>query len=264
MSVRVGAIITRLTSARHSSTLPPMNRRKWLTMSAGCLAALVGDRVGASSLTAMFDAPLRDAKDTFDHILLGAPDLEVGIRWVEERAGVRAKFGGKFPDGSRNALLSLGTGHYLEIVASDPAQAAAPDERGLRQLSSPRLIRWAIHTEDIVAVKRAAEAAGVKTIGPQPGSRQRPDGKLLRWQVLGFEQTTPLVPFFIQWGLGSPHPSSDSPQLGTAKSLRFETPQPDELRRVLHGVAIEADIRKSNLPRIVLAVQTARGEIEMS
>ena len=164
----------------------------------------------------MFDAPLRDAKDTFDHILLGAPDLEVGIRWVEERAGVRAKFGGKFPDGSRNALLSLGTGHYLEIVASDPAQAAAPDERGLRQLSSPRLIRWAIHTEDIVAVKRAAEAAGVKTIGPQPGSRQRPDGKLLRWQVLGFEQTTPLVPFFIQWGLGSPHPSSDSPQLGTA------------------------------------------------
>jgi Glyoxalase-like domain len=241
-----------------------MNRRKWITMSAGCLAALVHDRVAASSLSTMFDAPLRDAKDAFDHILLGAPDLEAGIRWVEERTGVRAKFGGNHPGrGTRNALLSLGTRHYLEIIAPDPAQANAPDERGLRQLSSPHIIQWAIHTEDIAAAKRVAESAGVKTIGPQPGSRQRPDGKMLRWQVLGIEQTTPLVPFFIQWELGSPHPSSDSPQLGTAKSLRFETPQPDELRRILHGAAIEADIRKSNLPRIVLAVQTARGEIEM-
>jgi len=233
-------------------------------MSAGGLAALVGDRLAASSLTAMFDAPLRDAKDAFDHILLGASDLEVGIRWVEERTGVRAKFGGEFPDGSRNALLSLGTGHYLEIVAPYPAQAAAPDERGLGQLSSPRIIQWAIHTEDIAAVKRLAEAAGIKTIGPQPGSRQRPDGKMLRWQVLGVEQTTPLVPFFIQWESGSLHPSLDSPALGTAQSLSFETPQPEDLARLLHGVAIEADIRKSDSPRIVLVVQTARGKIEMS
>jgi len=103
-----------------------------------------------------------------------------------------------------------------------------------------------------------------RTIGPQPSSRQRPDGKILRWQVLGIEQTTPLVAFFIQWEPGSPHPSSNSPQIGTAKSLRFETPQPDEQRRILHGTGIEADVRTSDLPRIVLAVQTARGEIEMS
>jgi len=90
------------------------------------------------------------------------------------------------------------------------------------------------------------------------------DGKLLRWQALRIEQTTPLAPFFIQWEAGSPHPSSDSPRLGTAKSLRFETPEPDELRRILQAAAIQADIRKSNLPRIVLMVLTARGEIEMS
>ena len=74
----------------------------------------------------------------------------------------------------------------------------------------------------------------------------------------------PLVPFFIQWEAGSPHPSSDSPQFGTAKLLHFETPQADELRRILHAVAIQADIRKSSLPRIVLVVQTPRGEIEIS
>jgi hypothetical protein len=245
-----------------------MNRRKWITMSAGCLAALSGNRVAASSLSTMLDAldaPLREAKDAFDHILLGVSDLDAGIRWVEERTGVRAKFGGSHPGaGTRNALLSLGTLHYLEIIAPDPAQAGADDTRDLRKLASPRIIQWAIHTEDIAAAKRAAEAAGIKTTGPKPGSRQRPDGKLLRWQALAIEQTTPLVPFFIQWEAGSPHPSSDSPLLGTVKSLRFETPQPDELHRILRGAAVEADIRKSDSARIVLVVQTAKGEIEMS
>jgi len=144
-------------------------------MSAGRFAALVCDHVEATSLSSIFDTSARDATDAFDHILLGARDLETGIHWVEGRTGVRAKFGGNHPGrGTRNALLSLGMGHYLEIIAPDPAQANAPDERGLGELSSPRIIKWTIHTEDLAAAKSLAEAAGIKTIGPQPGSRQRP------------------------------------------------------------------------------------------
>jgi Glyoxalase-like domain len=234
-------------------------------MSAGCFAALMCEHVEASSLSSTPDASVRDVTDVFDHILIGAADLDVGIRWVEERTGVRAKFGGNHPGaGTRNALLSLGTGHYLEIIAPDPAQANASDERGLRELSSPRIIQWAIHTDDIATAKNMVEAAGIKTVGAKSGSRQRPDGKLLRWQTLGIDQATPLVPFFIQWESGSPHPSSDSPRLGLAKSLRFETPQPDELRHILHAAAIRADIRKSSVPRIVLVVQTPKGEVEMT
>lgn len=241
-----------------------MNRRKWITLSAGCLSTLACEHVAAASWSCVLDAELREAVAAFDHVLLGASDLDAAIRWVEERTGARARFGGSHPGrGTRNALLSLGTLQYLEIIAPDPAQPDAPDERGLRRLSSPHIIQWAIHTDDIAGAKRAAEAGGVKTIGPEPGSRRRPDGKMLRWQALGILQTTPLVPFLIQWDQGSPHPSLDAPPLGRVKSLRFETPQPDELRRILRGIGVEADIRMSNAPRIVLTVQTARGEIEI-
>jgi len=55
-------------------------------------------------------------------------------------------------------------------------------------------------------------------------------------------------------------------RLGSAPRSRcaLKTPQPDELHRILHAAAMQADVRKSSLPRIVLVVQTPKGEIEMS
>jgi hypothetical protein len=242
-----------------------MNRRKLNTQSVACLVATLCDRGKASLLNIPSDTRVRDATEAFDHILLGTSDLEKGIGWMERYTGVRAKFGGAHPGrGTRNALLSLGRLQYLEIIAPDPAQANVRDEFGLAKLSSPRLLQWAVHTENIAAAKRVAEAAGIKTLGPEPGSRQRPDGNMLRWQALGIEPNVPLVPFYIQWEPGSPHPSSDAPRLGAVTSLRFETPQPDELGRILHAAAVNADIRRSDRPRIVLGIETAKGAVEIS
>ena len=142
--------------------------------------------------------------------------------------------------GTRNALLSLGAGHYLEIIAPDPAQANTPDDCGLRELSSPRIIQWAIHTENIAAAKSMVEAAGSRPLARNPvcGSVRMAScfaGK--RW---GSSRPPLSFRFSSNGRAGSPHPSSDSPRLGTAKSLRFETPQPDDLRRILHAAAVQA------------------------
>ncbi|HEY2823837.1 MAG TPA: VOC family protein [Candidatus Acidoferrum sp.] len=149
-----------------------------------------------------------------DHILVGSPDLDAGIKFVEERTGVRAAFGGVHPGaGTRNALLSLGKNRYLEIIAPDPKQPASADVRDLRKLEEPVLIGWAQHPGDIEAFAQRLKSEGVEVIGPKPGSRKRPDGRVLNWKTLALKDDAGgLFPFFIEWSAGTIHPSVDAPQ----------------------------------------------------
>jgi hypothetical protein len=53
-----------------------------------------------------------------DHLVYAAPNLDSAIDDLEERFGVRATLGGQHPAfGTKNALMSLGTDVYLEIIA---------------------------------------------------------------------------------------------------------------------------------------------------
>src|ERR1700730_18698201 len=97
-----------------------------------------------------------------DHILLGCSDLDACMAYVEGRTGVRAAFGGVHPGrGTRNALLSLGERHYLEIIAPDPQQVGVADTRNLQELVQPRLGGWAGHPGEMNEVPVYLGKAGV-------------------------------------------------------------------------------------------------------
>src|SRR5712672_3178448 len=119
-----------------------------------------------------------------DHILLGCNDLDLGIDFVEQRTGVRAAIGGVHPGrGTRNALLSLGERHYLELIAPDPKQNsvesfAAKQWNLLKELKTPRLIGWAAHPGDLEVFARKLRESGIAFGGPWPGSRTRPDSRV--------------------------------------------------------------------------------------
>lgn len=205
-----------------------------------------------------------------DHILLGVPNLDRGIDWVDKRLGVRAAIGGVHPDaGTRNALLSLGAGHYLEIIAPDPAQPAANDRRNLRRLSEPRLIAFAVTTNSIDSIVAKATKARLQVSGPNDGSRRLPSGTMLRWQTLTIPNELEAgviqpVPFFIQWSAGSPHPSSDSPPGCVLESLEFEHPDPVRLNSIFEALGFDADVSSGSDVRIVAGLKTPNGRLKMS
>src|SRR5499425_2651487 len=144
---------------------------------------------GAAFVPPRITPAVSDVPSLLDHIILGCNDLDRGVAFVEEQTGVRAAFGGVHPGrGTRNALLSLGERRYLEIIAPDPEQSEVPDAYGLLRLDEPRLVTWAAHPGDIKALAERLTKAGIVAQGPTPGSRKRPDGRLLQWKTLNLQE----------------------------------------------------------------------------
>ena len=201
-----------------------------------------------------------------DHILLGCSDLNRGIAFVEERAGVRAAFGGVHPGrGTRNALLSLGERRYLEIIAPDPAQTGATDALGLRQLSEPRLVNWAAHPGDLELFAKKLREAGAAFNGPTPGSRKRPDGRILNWKTLNLaDDHGGLLPFFIEWSADSLHPSADSPKGCSLLSFEAATPDPATLAKQTALLGLDLPIAKADKPQLRATIAGPKGQFSVT
>ena len=212
----------------------------------------------------------RPAANAVDHLLLGARDLDQGIEWVEQQTGVKAAFGGVHPGvGTRNALLSLGSNRYLEIIAPDPDQSSYNFQIDVRRLTAPRLITWAALAEDIEATAAMARKVGYEVFGPRAGSRATPSGVVLRWKSLGMITKTVSggiepAPFFIQWDADATHPSRTAPAGCRLETLEFQHPDPTALAATLKALGIDAGVRPGREARITATFQTQKGRIELS
>ncbi len=209
------------------------------------------------------------AKAAVDHLLLGAADLEQGIGWFERLSGVKAVNGGVHPGrGTRNALVSLGGGQYLEIIAPDPSQMTFSFQIDVRKLAEPRLITWAAAAPDINSVAKKARAANLQFAGPFDGSRARPDGKTLKWKTLGVLSNLNTggidpIPFFIRWGADSIHPSQDSPKGIELLSFEMEHPDPASVTEILRKLGIELKVARGKEARLRATLKTPKGKVEL-
>lgn len=228
-----------------------LSRRLFLALTGGALAAPTVSW-GASDVPAVLD-----------HILLGCSDLDAGIAFVEKQTGVRAAFGGVHPGrGTRNALLSLGEKHYLEIIALDPAQTGAPDHYGLQKLTEPRLVNWAAHPGDLAQFATRLRSAKLAFDGPTPGSRKRPDGRLLQWKTLNLlDDHHGILPFFIEWSAGTVHPSADAPSGCHIVSFSLSAPNDHELQRLCTVLDLDVPVSHSDLPHLAARISGPDGRL---
>ncbi len=202
---------------------------------------------------------------SLDHILLGCNDLQRGIDFVEQRTGVRARFGGVHPGrGTQNALLSLGKLHYLEIIAPDPKQPEVKQFPTIKKMTTPRLVTWAAHPGNLDAIAQKLKAAGIPFDGPRDGSRERPDGRMLKWKALALEDHHGLVPFFIEWSADSPHPSSDAPTGCRIESFSAADPNPEELKKIYREIGIDMTVERGDQPQLRAVIAGPKGKLSLT
>jgi hypothetical protein len=216
----------------------------------------------------MANEPMQQkAEGVLDHLLLGVPDLDMGIECVQEKTRVRAMEGGSHPGaGTRNALLSLGNRQYIEIISIDTKQATTSHTADLiRGLRAPQLITWAAATTNILSLLHLAKEADFAFEGPINGSRVKPDGGILRWKTLRvLTDCGDAIPFFIEWDAGTQHPSVDSPSGCRLVAFEIRHPEAGRVRETLRMLGITATVRPGEKPLLNAVVDTPAGRMSFS
>jgi catechol 2,3-dioxygenase-like lactoylglutathione lyase family enzyme len=130
-----------------------------------------------------------------DHVVIRVRDLEEAC--ADYRAlGFTVTPGGEHPTlGTRNALIPFEDDTYLELIAFPPREVPADAQekpvhgRWRRwEAASEGLVDFALVPSDVGEAIREARARGLEIAGPFPGSRRRPDGQEVAWQ-LGIPET---------------------------------------------------------------------------
>jgi hypothetical protein len=178
-----------------------------------------------------------------DHVLIAVDDLEVAAKEVEERYGLASVEGGRHRGfGTANRIVPLGE-TYLELVAVVDEEEAAASGFGswVGGGERPRLLGWCLRTDELDAV---AERLGL-TIAD--GSRARPDGAVLRWRMAGLERSAdePSLPFFIEWGAGTPYPGGALAQAATIDELQARGDE-DRIAQWIDGANIPLSVSEGD------------------
>jgi Glyoxalase-like domain len=203
-----------------------------------------------------------------DHLVYAAPDLDLATVDLERRLGVRPGYGGKHAGGlTHNALLSLGEGTYLEIIAPVPGGGASASVLpfGLGALTTARLAAWAAAADDLKRRVAAARVAGYDPGEIMDGGRDLPDGGHLGWRLAVRPQPAGdgLVPFLIQWTSG-PHPSATAPKGCRFVTLKAEHPEPESVLAMLRALAVDLPVTAGAGPRLIATLETPNGRVELS
>ena len=137
-----------------------------------------------------------------DHLVFaaGPGGLKAEVERLGELLGARFKDGGFHPRfGTRNNILPLSRGHYLEVVEvlDHPAAEKAVYGQAVRARSElgGGWMGWVVRVDDLAPIEARLGRPAVD------GARHFPDGRLLEWKQIGIKglMADPQLPYFLKW-----------------------------------------------------------------
>jgi hypothetical protein len=205
---------------------------------------------------------------SIDHVVLAVSDLDASAERLLAEHGLSSVSGGRHPAwGTGNRIVPLGE-TYIELLAVVDDEVADTNAVGrfLRGFTAEGDRWFAVSLADD-DLDSTATRLGVPVM---TGTRERPDGAVVRWRSCGFEDDPERVsrlPFFIEWDVPADlHPGRAAadhvePVSGIARiEMGDDGRLGDWLDDGGRGLPIEAVDGDAGLRRVVLATATG-GEL---
>jgi hypothetical protein len=204
--------------------------------------------------------------NVLDHILYAGSDRDDMIERFARLSGVRAGIGGVHPGlGTHNALASLGSHCYFELIATDPAQDV-PGSMGdlFSRYESPRLFAYMVRATDLERIRDVLAGEGIAA-DLFAASRQTPDGRTLRWRLLmpATNRFGNCLPKFIDW-LDTPLPGGSASPGCSLIDFQVGHPDAEELTSLLKRIDVVIDLAAADRPCLRARLRTPKGVVIMN
>jgi len=209
------------------------------------------------------------SKRQLDHIVYTVFDLDSAISDFEQKLGVRPIFGGYHKTfGTKNALINLDKGMYLELLAADDTNTVAKPPRwmGIDVLTENQITRWALKSEQLDTDSSILNAYNTKMGSISGGSRSTVKGSLLKWQLV-LPLPTPeveIIPFMVDWSQTETHPNDELPNMGCKLVELYGThPDPDQFGETFEKLGLEFQIKKAEKIVLKAILKCPKGTIKI-
>jgi len=206
-----------------------------------------------------------------DHVCYAAESdgMVATARRLAGLLGVPARDGGVHPRfGTRNMILPLAQGRYLEVVEvlDHPAADKAPFGQAVRarSVTGGGWVAWVVAVDDLTDIETRMGRTAVR------GHRYTPEGIDLSWKQIGIQGliADPQLPYFVHWDSMEHHPSTLAQSQAQLTALQISG-NPDRVREWL-GLSepgtwegdIDFDFRPNGAPSLQsVTFRTPSGEV---
>lgn len=202
--------------------------------------------------------------NAFDHVVLGANDLDQACDDFEKLTGVRPLMVVSHNGlGTKSARVAFKQCAFLEIIAPDPKQQTSSDlAKRLAKIPSGKIepVHYAIRNTKAKDFKNSTWS-DLKLECDQVTMVARDRGMPWKWDMFFLEEkgedVDGMIPFFINWG-DATHAAARLPIVGSLDKVSVRGPSHSLIHKLLQGVS-DIDVAQGDGEKFECSFTSSKG-----